>query len=332
MKMQHLIFTFSLSSILFLWSCDEPKHYPFGVFPDEPVNFTEINTEYDDYNSDIPFYGDSFPLCYSSNSKSAGTHFDIVYKMISVQYSKTEGELRIFNETSANLDVVNHYAVIYRALNRINTTADELGPNMLVNWDELMSFQPAVCLLYSTNNSGNQQIMFTHNLSNDYFTEPGEIPYLNSDWDDAYPTLLQDYSGILFCSNREGNFDFYTTHTHYNHDLISMLSDTTEHQIRKETQLSSAADDKCPMVMEDLLVFTSDREGGYGGFDLYYSKRVDSTWTEPINFGPSINTAYDEYRPYVRREWQFSTDLMFFSSNRPGGKGGFDLYYVGIQR
>jgi hypothetical protein len=91
--------------------------------------------------------------------------------------------------------------------------------------------------------------------------------------------------------------------------------------------LSSDYDDKCPFIDSDIMVFTSNREGGEGGFDLYYSLLEDGSWTAPVNFGPEINTEYDEYRPIV-----FSFDsfkrLIIFSSDRPGGQGGFDLYMV----
>ncbi|WP_075350432.1 PD40 domain-containing protein [Algoriphagus marinus] len=76
--------------------------------------------------------------------------------------------------------------------------------------------------------------------------------------------------------------------------------------------------------------FASDRPGGLGGFDLYYSFKTASGWSDPVNFGPSINSAQDEYRPVVSDHPDFSNRLMIFSSNRPGGLGGFDLYYVGI--
>ena len=76
------------------------------------------------------------------------------------------------------------------------------------------------------------------------------------------------------------------------------------------------------------MVFTSDREGGYGGFDLYYSLFTNGQWTTPVNFGEKINSANDEYRPIT---FSFNNiDMMIFSSNRPGGKGGFDLYGVKI--
>jgi hypothetical protein len=81
-----------------------------------------------------------------------------------------------------------------------------------------------------------------------------------------------------------------------------------------------------------LLVFSSDRPGGFGGYDLYYSQKTSNGWTEPVNFGPKINSEFDEYRPVVSDHPDFANRLMIFSSNRPGGLGGFDLYFVGIPK
>lgn len=86
------------------------------------------------------------------------------------------------------------------------------------------------------------------------------------------------------------------------------------------------------------MVFVSNRPGGMGGFDLWYATFNGTSWSEPKNFGSKINTPYDEYRPIVIKpqgsfdSFEFVNDLMIFSSNRPGGKGGFDLYYVGINK
>jgi len=78
------------------------------------------------------------------------------------------------------------------------------------------------------------------------------------------------------------------------------------------------------------MVFASNRAGGFGGYDLYYSRWENEQWSTPINFGEKINTSSDEFRPIVREEWEFENDIMIFSSDRQGGAGGFDLYYVGI--
>ena len=86
--------------------------------------------------------------------------------------------------------------------------------------------------------------------------------------------------------------------------------------------------------MGDVMVFTSDRPEGYGGYDLYYSLLENGTWSDPVNFGSRINTLHNEFRPVLKYFYyeDFTNDFMLFSSDRPGGKGGFDLYYVGIPR
>ena len=85
-------------------------------------------------------------------------------------------------------------------------------------------------------------------------------------------------------------------------------------------------------VIGNLMVFASNDDSGYGGYDLWYSIKKNNEWQKPQNFGESINTAYDEFRPVVASVDSSSNDIMMFSSNRPGGKGGFDLYYVGISK
>jgi len=73
--------------IYIFFSCDEIfKSHNTGVFPDTPVNFEEINTEFDDYNSTAPTFGETFPLCFSSTRDSKGENFDIIYKGISKNY------------------------------------------------------------------------------------------------------------------------------------------------------------------------------------------------------------------------------------------------------
>ena len=99
----------------------------------------------------------------------------------------------------------------------------------------------------------------------------------------------------------------------------------------KADSVNSSSDDKCPMVFKKIMIFTSNRPGGLGGYDLYYSVFRKGKWSSPVNFGPGINTSSDEYRPVIGFHPDFTNYFMMFSSNRPGGKGGFDLYFTGIE-
>jgi len=131
-----------------------------------------------------------------------------------------------------------------------------------------------------------------------------------------------------------------------------------------------------PTISQDgqLLVFVSDREGGYGGTDLYYSiKNSQGNWSESKNMGDKINTPANEISPFIDKnnnlyfcsngfdnrtdfniikaqyegnnQWELakllpspinsdSNDInpyitnnqIYYSSNRDGGCGGYDIY------
>ncbi|RYZ19220.1 MAG: OmpA family protein, partial [Chitinophagaceae bacterium] len=70
------------------------------------------------------------------------------------------------------------------------------------------------------------------------------------------------------------------------------------------------------------LLFSSDRSGGYGGYDLWFAILNDNLVSEPQNLGATINTSGDEQAPFYHNA---SRQLVFASNGRPG-HGGFDLY------
>lgn len=76
------------------------------------------------------------------------------------------------------------------------------------------------------------------------------------------------------------------------------------------------------------LLFSSDRAGGYGGMDLYICHWQDSTssWGDPINMGPEVNTDGDEIFPRI------VGDALFFASNGLEGYGGYDIYRISFGR
>jgi outer membrane protein OmpA-like peptidoglycan-associated protein len=84
-----------------------------------------------------------------------------------------------------------------------------------------------------------------------------------------------------------------------------------------------------PAITEsgDTLVFSSDKPGGYGETDLYYSVRIDGVWQYPINMGPKINTPGKEEFAFITDQ-HFNGRFLIFSSKGRSGNGGFDLYYT----
>jgi peptidoglycan-associated lipoprotein len=79
----------------------------------------------------------------------------------------------------------------------------------------------------------------------------------------------------------------------------------------------------CPTADGNGLIFASDRPGGHGGMDLWYTEydRRSDSWSDPINLGDEINTPGDELFP----TFGLNGDL-FFSSNGHKGLGGLDIF------
>jgi len=72
-----------------------------------------------------------------------------------------------------------------------------------------------------------------------------------------------------------------------------------------------------------ILWFTAcNRRSGQGMCDLYYSTWQNGQWSVPVNPGPPINTRYSEKHPAISADGR----RIFFTSNRPGGSGSYDIW------
>jgi hypothetical protein len=95
-------------------------------------------------------------------------------------------------------------------------------------------------------------------------------------------------------------------------------------------KINSSADEGAQSVDDLELYMVSNRPGGYGGLDFYVARRatVNDPWGDPVNLGPVVNSAY--------QEWAFTLSpdglVLLFSDNpdfgtpRPGGYGGCDMW------
>lgn len=77
-----------------------------------------------------------------------------------------------------------------------------------------------------------------------------------------------------------------------------------------------------------ILYFVSDRPGGLGGMDIWYALVHNGVADQPVNLGPQVNSASDEMTPFYDQR----NGVLYFSSDREGGKGGFDIYCAVGQR
>jgi hypothetical protein len=82
-----------------------------------------------------------------------------------------------------------------------------------------------------------------------------------------------------------------------------------------------------PYVSADnrYLFFCSDMPGGVGSYDIYMCENVNGRWTKPENLGPVVNSSDAEIHPFLH-----SSGRLYFASDRPGGKGGLDIWYSSL--
>ena len=141
---------------------------------------------------------------------------------------------------------------------------------------------------------------------------------INTDGNEAAASLSIDGEKLIIYKDENGDGNLYTTHLQGNtwgypqklNDFINSKAD--------ETNASLSADGSA-------LYFSSNREGGYGGKDIYKSKKLpNGEWGRPVNLGSTVNTVYDEDTPYIHPDGI----TLFFSSKGHKNMGGYDIFFT----
>lgn len=339
MRKLTLILSFTLFCTLLIGCFNKTKD---GKFMREVINLEEFNSEFDDYNSDIrPVYNRSGKANLVFSSKRAlKDYYNLVGFHVMVEYDEREGNLGLKKVTKADVSGAFYNLPFELAfITMANGNFNVLGPSFVgindVSWS---SNSPINFLMYADDKSGNLDIKVIYEDLGKTIKGPLPLAFLNSSTaNEAYPSLYNDGHSLVFCSDKdEGKYSLYSAELIFNDEIkhaTERILNPKETTTKKISSVSSIGyNDKCPYIWQDnLMVFVSDRPGGFGGYDIYYSKRINGVWQSPVNAGARINTEYDEYRPILPNLPNFTYPLMIFSSNRPDGKGGFDLYMTGLE-
>jgi hypothetical protein len=302
---------------------ENPIKYPKGTFPDTIISIADINSPYDDYNIALYQLGENLPIIFSSNRKSLGGQFDLEQASISYLFDQTSGAFGLGSQMTTD-------PFLDKLINKAITSGNDFGPYRLFSTVDGFEY----LLLSSVNAAGNLDFYYLKNIPVSGFgipdiSGPFPIKLINTGSDDAYICFNSNQDTAYFSSNKDGNFDIFLLGKPAGKDLTSWFN--LDYALpAKADSINSSYDDKCPFIFNKIMVFTSNRPGGLGGYDLYYSIFKNGKWNSPVNFGPGINTSSDEYRPIIGYDPDFTNNFLMFSSNRPGGKGGFDLYFTGV--
>ena len=151
-----------------------------------------------------------------------------------------------------------------------------------------------------------------------------ELKNINSRYNEGSGCLSKDGKQLYFarCNSPDsyGNCDLF---------VADLRADSTWGDVRNLGQnINTHGWDSHPSLSHsgDTLFFASDRIGGFGYSDIYYSiKNETGVWQKALNMGPIINTRGAEVSPFFHHKF----NVLYFSSNgQPLTFGDFDIYKV----
>jgi flagellar motor protein MotB/tetratricopeptide (TPR) repeat protein len=195
----------------------------------------------------------------------------------------------------------------------VNTIKDDISSNLSYNGTKM---------LYSVlNDAGNYDIFEAFlkgadwtgsvNFSTNINLRSNEI-YASYDFDDKLIYYAKDNDG-------SGGYDIFVS--------APVVKRTREYSMPTRVSDVSTGFNDGPVYLHPdgkTMFFASEGFNSMGGYDIFMAQKKGGLWQAPINLGYPINTPYDDYFFAATANGKFA----YISSNRPGGKGGFDIYKV----
>jgi hypothetical protein len=171
-------------------------------------------------------------------------------------------------------------------------------------------------IVYTERRGNVNALMFSKKI-NDKWQTPIDITESLEAGEDCSSCSLNSDGTVLYLYKTD-NFDGNIYSSEYKNDKWTPIKKLNRNINTRfyESHASISADGR-------KLYFTSNREGGTGGLDIYCSdKDASGDWGPPVNLGTTVNTIYNEDTPFIT----LNDSLLYFSSEGHDGMGGYDIY------
>ena len=152
---------------------------------------------------------------------------------------------------------------------------------------------------------------------------------VNTTEDEYWPSITADGQTLMFTRQeqvRRGRFSLPINTFQEDFYLSFFSGDGWKSAVNAGEPINTQQNEGAQTLSSsgNYMYFTAcDRPGGLGSCDIYFSALRVGRWTIPFNLGSPVNTTAWESTPSISADGR----MLFFSSNRPAGYGGKDLWY-----
>ncbi|MGI9542665.1 MAG: OmpA family protein [Cyclobacteriaceae bacterium] len=203
----------------------------------------------------------------------------------------------------------------------INSASADYGPTLHMDQNIMLLTSKRNERVVVDKRTQNEDLFFSYNYDG-YWGEAMDMEGINTQYNEGSACLSRDGKTLYFARchapGSMGSCDLF---------VAELKPDSTWGNIKNlGVNVNSISWDSHPTLShsEDTLFFASDRIGGFGLSDIYYtSKSGDGQWAPAKNLGPVINTRKNELSPFIHPKFNL---LYYSSSGQLLNFGSFDIY------
>lgn len=191
----------------------------------------------------------------------------------------------------------------------VNSSKADYGPAISFDNDKLIFTSKRNNVEFSINRKENEDLFYSTLDEFGLWTKARPMKEINSYYNEGSAVLSRDGQTLYFsrcdCMNCIGDCDLF---------MSEMQEDSTWGPVENlGINVNSVGWDSHPALSHtgDTLYFASDRLGGFGLADIYYTYRDGDDWAPAQNLGPVINTRNNDVSPFYHPVF----DVLYFTSN-----------------